>query len=78
MLSSASRTYSGSDIGLSGSRNAAKQRSVGRPELLETRTAGCCYGPTTDEVPNLAGHGPERRRYQADQPPSTTTFAPVT
>ena len=55
-----------------GPRHAAQRRAVGRPHLLEPCPGR--RGPllARDEVRHL------RRDHQADQPPSTRRFAPVT
>ena len=61
------------DVVRARSSDPAEQRLVGRSELVEParRTRAGTRTPV-DEVRDV------RERYQADQPPSTTTFEPVT
>ena len=52
-------------------RDTAEHRLVGRPDLLEPRAGTCRQCLPVDEILDV------RQGYQADQPPSTTTFEPV-
>ncbi len=51
--------------------DAAEHRLVGGTDLLEPGAGACRQGLPVDEVLDV------RQGYQADQPPSTTTFEPV-
>ena len=60
------------DVIRAGPCDPAQGRLVCGPELLEPLTGASRLEPPVDEVRDA------RRDYQADQPPSTTTFEPVT
>jgi hypothetical protein len=60
VLSSAGGCNRGRDVGLTGARNGAERRAVGRPKLLETLTTGSFDGETADDVLDFGTHGHER------------------
>jgi hypothetical protein len=60
VLSTACGCNRGTDFDLCRARNGAEQRSVGRPELLETCTFGCFDSLASNDVLDLGNHGHER------------------